>query len=53
MKPEQRKTRQRYEIPLGVRSLTFSCYHDLPLFNNDAIKDEFMRALDAARRRTN
>ena len=52
-KPQERKTRKRYELLDGLRYLTFSCYHQLPLFNNDAIKDEFVRALDAARRRTN
>ena len=50
--PQERKTRKRYEVPDGLRYLTFSCYHHLPLFNNDAIKDEFVRALDIARRRT-
>ena len=47
------KTRKRYETLGELRFLTFSCYHHLPLFNNDAIKDEFVRALDNARRRTN
>ena len=46
------KTRRRYETLGELRFLTFSCYHHLPLFNNDAIKDEFVRALDAARKRT-
>ncbi len=46
------KTRKRYEILGELRFLTFSCYHHLPLFDNDAIKDEFVQALDNARRRT-
>ena len=46
------KTRRRYETLGELRFLTFSCYHRLPLFNNDAIKDEFVRALDNARKRT-
>ena len=53
MRTRKRKTRTRYETLGEVRYLTFSCYHHLPLFNNDAIKDEFVRALDTARRRTN
>ncbi len=47
------KTRIRYETLGELRFLTFSCYHHLPLFNNDAIKDEFVQALDDARKRTN
>jgi len=47
------KTRKRYETLGELRFLTFSCYHHLPLFNNDAIKDECVRALDDARKRTN
>jgi len=46
------KTRKRYETLGELRFLTFSCYHGLPLFNNDAIKDEFVQALDYARTRT-
>lgn len=53
MTAQKRKTRTRYETLGEVRYLTFSCYHHLQLFNNDAIKDEFVRALDIARRRTN
>jgi len=46
------KTRRRFETLDEVRFLTFSCYDNLSLFNNDAIKDEFVRSLDAARQRT-
>ena len=53
MRPCKHKTRKRYETLGELRFLTFSCYHHLPLFNNDAIKDEFVRALDYARTRTN
>jgi len=52
MRPYKHKTRKRYETLGELRFLTFSCYHHLPLFTNDAIKDEFVRALDYARTRT-
>ena len=52
MRPQKYKTRKRYETLGELRFLTFSCYHHLPLFSNDAIKDEFVRALDYARTRT-
>jgi putative transposase len=53
MRPLKYKTRKRYETLGELRFLTFSCYQHLPLFNNDAIKLEFVRALDDARKRTN
>ncbi len=52
MRSARYKTRRRYETLGELRFLTFSCYHHLPLFKNDAIKDEFVRVLDAARTRT-
>ena len=39
------KTRQRYEVPGQIRFLTFSCYRQLPLFNNDSTKDIFVQRL--------
>ena len=39
------KSRRRYEIKNHVRFLTFSCYHRLQLFNNDAIKTAFLMYL--------
>ncbi len=45
----KRKTRRRYEIPGHLRFLTFSCYQQLPLFNNDAIKDVFAQRLAVVR----
>ncbi len=48
----KRKTRRRYEVPGNCRFLTFSCYRQLPLFNNDAIKDAFVEQLDRARSAT-
>ena len=40
---------RRYELPHHARYLTFSCYHRLQLFNNDAIKQVFVDALGLAR----
>ena len=40
------KTRRRLEIANQPRFLTFSCYERLPLFGNDAIKDEFAKRLE-------
>lgn len=40
------KTRKRFEIANQPRFLTFSCYKRLPLFGNDAIKDEFAKRLE-------
>jgi len=48
-KEPQRKTRRRYDIPGHLRFLTFSCYQQLPLFKNDAIKDVFVRRLAVVR----
>ena len=47
-----RKTRRRYENPGECRFLTFSCYHRMRLFDNDAIKDAFLEQIDSARRAT-
>ena len=47
----RRKKLRRFEAVGDVRFLTFSCFQRLPLFNNDAIKDAFVEALDAARSR--
>jgi len=44
-----RKTRRRFEHLNEVRFLTCSCYHRLPLFGNDRIKDVFIEELAAAR----
>lgn len=43
--------RRRHELSCQARFLTFSCYHRLQLFNNDAIKDALIRAIDEARDR--
>lgn len=37
-----RKRLQRIEEPGTARFLTFSCFHRIPLFNNDGIKSEFV-----------
>lgn len=42
---------KRREIPGGVRFITCSCEHRLPLFMNPAIRAVFEDALDAARLR--
>ncbi len=47
-----RRTRKRFEIAQQARFLTFSCYHRLELFGNDAIRDAFVDALAASRDRT-
>ena len=49
MRPTHRKTLRRYEIFNQPRFLTFSCYRQLPLFQNDAIKDAFVERLQMAR----
>lgn len=46
-----RKRLRRYEIANQPRFLTFSCYHRLPLFSNDAIKSRFVDHLGAAKAR--
>lgn len=43
--PAPRKALRRYEVPGTARFLTFSCYHRLPLFGNDRIKDRFVEHL--------
>jgi putative transposase len=42
---------KRIENPNHARFLTFSCYHRLPLFSNDAIKDAFADQLRRTRSR--
>ena len=37
--------RKRFDTPGEARFLTFSCYRNLPLFQNDANKDVFVQAL--------
>ena len=49
MGPTHRKTLRRYEIVNQPRFLTFSCYRQLPLFQNDAIKEAFVKRLQMAR----
>jgi putative transposase len=48
----RRRKLHRIEAIGDVRFLTFSCFHRLPLFDNDAIKDAFVEVLDSARART-
>ena len=45
------KTLRRFEIANQPRFLTFSCFQQLPLFGNDAIKDEFANRLELIRTR--
>ena len=52
MPDQRRKTRRRFENTGEIRFLTFSCFRHLPLFNNDAIKDQFIEVLAATRRKT-
>jgi putative transposase len=40
---------RRFDQPNHCRFLTFSCYHRLPLFNNDRIKHAFIEHLAAVR----
>ena len=42
---QQKRRRKRYEIEHQPRFVTFSCYQRLPLFNNDAIKNHFVKHL--------
>ena len=42
-----RKRLQRYEVPGTARFLTFSCFQRIRLFDDDAIKSEFVRRLEA------
>ena len=51
MEARRRKRLRRYEIAHQPRFLTFSCYHRLPLFSHDVIKDRFVEHLRAARAR--
>lgn len=39
----------RYEVAGHIRCLTFSCFHRLTLFSNDAIKDVFAGQLERTR----
>jgi putative transposase len=49
--PQKFKKLRRFETPGDIRFLTFSCYQSLPLFANDAIKDNFVEVLDAVRKK--
>lgn len=49
--PTPRRTLKRYDTPNQARYLTFSCYHRLPLFNNDKIKQRFVDQLELTRKR--
>jgi len=44
-----RRTLKRIEDPTHARFLTFSCYHRLPLFQNNSIKDAFIEELTRVR----
>src|SRR5262245_3046214 len=44
-----RRHMHRRDVPGNPRFLTFSCYHRLPLFFDDDLKDEFAQRLAAAR----
>lgn len=46
-RPPIRKSMKRYEIPGGIRFLTFSCEQRLQLFRNPAIRAVFEAALRA------
>jgi putative transposase len=41
MPVEHQRKLKRFEVPGTARSLTFSCYHQMPLLSNDRIKDAF------------
>ncbi len=43
------KKMRRFEHQGHIRFLTFSCYHRLPLFNNDAIKSAFRDHIHAVK----
>jgi putative transposase len=47
--PLHRKLMRRRELPGGVRFITFSCQHRLPLFRNGQIAGLFVAALARAR----
>ncbi len=49
---EHRKLMKRIEHSNHARFLTFSCYQQMPLFKNDAIKDAFVEQIDKARQKT-
>jgi len=49
MAPAKYKSLHRYEVKNYIRFLTFGCYHGLPLFNNDKIKDAFLAHLAHSR----
>jgi putative transposase len=49
--PPPRRRLKRIEQPTHARYLTFSCYHRLPLLQNDTIKLAFRDALHQARDR--
>jgi len=48
---EHRKEMKRYEEPNHLRFLTFSCYQQLPLFQDDLAKQTFVDVLLAQRER--
>ncbi|MBX3377454.1 MAG: transposase [Phycisphaeraceae bacterium] len=45
-----RKELERLELMLGQRFLTCSCYRGVPLFREDWVKGEFVRALERTRK---
>jgi len=45
-----RKELERLELMLGQRFLTCSCFHGVPLFREDWVKEEFVRALERTRK---
>ncbi len=49
--PPPRKHLRRHEVHLGRRFLTCSCNQRLALFDDDAVKDEFVAVLALARER--
>jgi len=50
-RPDRRKKLKRREYINSARFLTFSCYTQHQLFNNDAIKDLFASHIALARER--
>ena len=48
---DQRKEMKRYEEPNHLRFLTFSCYKQLPLFEDESAKELFVDTLVAQRER--
>lgn len=52
IRKDRRRERRRIEAPGEARFLTFSCYHRLPLFGNEAIKHAFVDHLAHVRQAT-